>query len=43
MGKASCKKNAVAVFLEMIRGLFKNYVDFCCRVKTNRYPVMKFI
>ena len=26
-------------------GLFKNYVDFCCRVKTNRnrYPVMKFI
>ena len=26
-----------------IRGLLKYYVDFCCRVKTNRYPVMKFI
>ena len=27
----------------LIWGLSRNYVDFCCRVKTDRYPVMKFI
>ena len=26
-----------------IRGLFKHYADWCYRVKTVRYPVMKFI
>ena len=26
-----------------IRGLLKNYADWCCRVKTGRYPVIKFI
>ena len=27
----------------LIRGLFKNYADWCYRVKTVRYPVIKFI
>ena len=26
-----------------IKGFFRNYVDFCYRVKTVRYPIMKFI
>ena len=29
--------------MHVLHGLFQNYLDFCCRVKTNRYPGMKFI
>ena len=30
-------------FETFIRGLFKIYVDFCCRDKANRYPVVIFV